>query len=172
MLVTEVISTSVIRVIHYTGGAETPDGEGATNFTAAASFSTVFGIGAGNEGVGVVAEEIIKVEPEDLKSLELLQYPDDIKTFPAHMSIKRARDRLCEKNYGLFHNNCECFVNWAVTDNAISYQTVDGLVASAKGAAKGAKEMYDGTGGSVLGAIAGGILGIARGYQQHREERH
>ena len=104
MLVTEVISTSVIRVIHYTGGAETPDGEGAANFTAAASFSTVFGIGAGNEGVGVVAEEIIRVEPEDLKSLELLQYPDDIKTFPAHMSIRRARDQYFGCNISIWQN--------------------------------------------------------------------
>ena len=172
MLVTEVISTSVIRVIHYTGGAETRDGEGAASFTSATSFSTVFGIGAGNEGIGVIAEDTIKVEPDDLNSLELLQYPDDIQPFPSHVAIKRARDRLHEKNYGIFHNNCECFVNWAVTDSAISYQTVDGLVSSAKGAAKGAKEMYDGTGGSVLWAIAGGILGVAHGYQKHREERH
>ena len=170
MLVIEVVSETDIRVIHYTGGVENHEEGGALGFTSATSFS-VLGVGRGGEGTGVVAEEVIKVEPEDLKCLELLQYTDDVIPFPPDKSIERARGRLNERNYGVFHNNCECFVNWAVIDKAISYQVVDGTVASVMGAVKGAKETYGNTGGSMMGAIAGGFRGLFQGYQQHREKR-
>lgn len=170
MLVIEVVSETAIRVIHYTGGVENRDKGETSGFTSATSFS-VLGIGRGGEGTGVIAEEVINVKPEDLKCLELLQYTDDVTPFPPDKSIQRARERLNERNYGVFHNNCECFVNWAVIDKAISYQVVDGAVASVKGAAKGAKERYDSTGGSMVDAIAGGFQGLFIGYQEHREKR-
>lgn len=171
MLVIEVVSETAIRVIHYTGGVENrKEGGEASGFTSATSFS-VLGIGRRGEGTGVVAEEVINVKPEDLKCLELLKYTDDVTPFPPDKSIQRARERLNERNYGVFHNNCECFVNWAVIDKAISYQVVDGAVASVMGAAKGAKEMYGSTGGSMMSAIGGGFQGLFQGYQQHREKR-
>ena len=55
---------------------------------------TVFGIG--NESVGVIGEDTIKVEPEDL------EYPDDIKPFPAHVSIKKLDTGYMRKTMAFF----------------------------------------------------------------------
>ena len=88
MFVIEVVRETAIKVIHYTGGVENRE-EGASGFTSATSFS-VLGAGRGGEGTGVVAEEVIKVEPEDLKCLKLLQYTDEVTPFPPDKSIERA----------------------------------------------------------------------------------
>ncbi len=160
MLVTEVISASALRVIHYAAVTEGTDGG------VGASVSSFTSLGNSKESARII-EEAIDVSPEDL---ELLEYLDGITKFSGEDAIERARQRLHETDYGLFCNNCECLVNWALRDEAVSYQAVHGAVASAQGAVQGAVRAYQQQ-GTVASALYGAMVGIVGGYIDHREKR-
>ncbi len=161
MLLTQVISASVVMVIHYTSAVE---GANRGQEDSLSSFSW-FG---GNDGeTGVITEEKIDMKPENL---ELLEYQDGMTRFTGEEAIERARQRLQEKEYGLMSNNCECFVNWALRGEAVSYQAVDGAVASSFGAIAGAMQGYKEE-GTVAGTLLGAMKGLVSGFVDHREKR-
>ena len=166
MLVVEAYSANSLKVIHYTSLFER--GPGQEQCPPALSN---LGVARNENGerapLGVVAEETLTVTEEDLRSMHLLRYPEGVRVFSVEESISRARSRLNEKEYNLITNNCECFVNWAVTGEAISYQIVSGTMAALKGAAKHAREAYD-KGGTLFGMVGNGLLGAVAGYLEHR----
>eukprot|EP00731_Ephydatia_muelleri_P025809 Em0017g892a len=148
MLVVEAHSANSFKVIHYTSLFERgPGHEEDEHPHPAASSTSGLGIARNENGeripLGVVAEETLTVTEEDLKSMQVLRYPGEVRVFSVEESITRARSRLNEKDYHLVTNNCECFVNWAITGEAVSYQVVSGTMAALKGAVRHAKETYN-----------------------------
>lgn len=168
MLVIEPLAANSFRVIHYTSLFE----RGPGHEEGASALDSV-GLRAGRDQngdripLGVVAEEVLTVTEEDLKNMHILSYPASVKVFSVKDSIARARTRLNEKEYNLITNNCECFVNWAITGEAVSYQIVAGTMAALKEAARQAKGAYD-NGSSVFGVVGNGLLGAIAGYLEHR----
>lgn len=65
--------------------------------------------------VSVVAIESL----EKKGTLVVIQQPA---SFSGDEIVQRAKSRIDEKNYSLFHNNCEHFVNWCRTGSASSRQ--------------------------------------------------
>lgn len=158
MLVVSVPETSnQIHVIHYsqTGG----EGVGSLN-----SF------GGGQRGpAATVLEETITISKDD--KIELLEYPDDVQCFSPKESILRAREKLGEEKYSLITNNCECFVNWAITDKSVSNQVQDGMLHTAAGFMAGVCRGYFQEGGSWGKALKEGATGASVGYSNYREKR-
>ena len=119
-----------------------------------------------------VREQKIKIDVKAEK-VELLKYPekDDLKLYLPDEAIKRARSRLDEKEYGLFQNNCECFVNWAITGESISNQVESGKWATALGATVGVVSGYWKE-GSFMAAAKGAVSGAKGGFQYYRQNRY
>ena len=143
-----------LSVIHYTQTG----GEGIGSIAS-------FGTGGGAE----VKEEIVTIQRED--KVELLEYQEDVRCFSAEKSIERARSKVGEKEYSLVGNNCECFVNWAITDKAVSNQVQLGLASAGLSALAGAFTGYFKEGGSWGNALQGALKGASTGYTQYREKR-
>ena len=120
----------------------------------------------------VVREQKVRIDVKAEK-VELLKYPekDNLKLYSPDEAIKRARSRLDEKEYGLFQNNCECFVNWAITGQSISNQVESGKWATALGATVGAVSGYWKE-GSLTAVAKGAVSGAQEGFQHYRENRY
>lgn len=103
MLVIEVVDLSCrrVRVIHYNTPEENKKG--------------ISGIG------NKVIEEEVTVEED----IEKAVYRDDVQIHNREAAIERARSRLHETDYKLFSNNCESFVNWALTGKDITDQGIE-----------------------------------------------
>lgn len=183
MLVVAVIDNETLRVIHYTG--EVADAMADYAISSFSSFgSAIFGRGedvdsgeestatasAGGVGSAVVQEHDVKLRV-DVETVELLEYPKQsgIELYPPEKAIERARSRLGEKEYGLFQNNCECFVNWAITDRAVSNQSERGKWALGIGGIVGAVTGYKK--GGFSGLVTGALAGAQESYQKCRENR-
>ena len=177
MLVIAVINDDTVLVIHYTG--EVADAAADSAATSFSSFGSFVGRGAsedvdceGGEGArgggsSAVLEQKVKIHARREK-VELLEYPD-IKLFSPDKAIERARSRLGEREYGLFKNNCECFVNWAVTGIATSNQYESGKWSAIFGSVVGAVGGYWKEG--LRGAVKGAASGAHQSYQHYRENR-
>ena len=118
MLVTKVISDVELKVIHYTLEKET--------YTAR------------------VIEEEVKVSLLTEK-VEVLEYPKEsfYSVFPPEKAVERARGRLGETQYGVVTNNCESFVNWALTGEAFSVQSARGVLYGAVAGARAVTGAYE-----------------------------
>ncbi len=155
MLVVSVPAANKLRVLHYSqaGG----EGMGSLN-----SFG-------GGGAAATVLEETVTIANGD--KIELLEYPKDVECFSAEKSIRRAKQRLGEENYSFFSNNCECFVNWAITDQNISNQVEGGLLHAGAGFVAGVCRGYFQEGGSWSKALKEGASGASTGYSNFREKR-
>ena len=173
MLVIAVIDDVTLHVIHYTG--EVADAAADSAVTSFGSFASREDVDCENGegargGSAAVKEGKIKIQVRTEK-VELLEYPEQrgLSLFSPDEAIERARSRLGEKEYGLFKNNCECFVNWAVTGIATSNQYESGKWSALFGAAVGAVSGYWKEGFS--GAAKGAVSGAQQSYQHYRENR-
>ena len=54
--------------------------------------------------------------------IERAMYKNDVSMVSVPEGISRARSRLSETDYNIFNNNCESFVNWAVTNRNVMDQ--------------------------------------------------
>ena len=173
MLVVAVIDDVTLHVIHYTGNVASAAADSAvTSFSSFGNFSGREDVDCEGEerGGSVVSEDKITIQVRTEK-VELLEYPEQqgLSLFPPDEAIKRARSRLGEKEYQIFKNNCECFVNWAVTGIATSNQYESGKWSAFFGAAVGAVSGYWKEGFS--GAAKGAVAGAQQSYQHYRENR-
>ena len=176
MLVIAVIDDVTLHVIHYTGEvADAAADSAVTSFGSFGSFGggedvDCEGGGGTRGGSAAVKEQKVRIQVRTEK-VEVLEYPEQrgLSLFPPDEAIKRARSRLGEKEYGLFKNNCECFVNWAVTGIATSNQYESGKWSALLGAAVGAVSGYWKEGFS--GAAKGAVKGAQQSYQNYRENR-
>ena len=188
MLVIAVVDNETLRVIHYTG--EVADAMADYTLSSFSSFgSTLFGsaifgrsenvdrgggatatTSAEGTGSATVQEHIVKIKV-GVDKVEVLEYPKQsgIEVYPPKEAIERARSRLGEKEYGLFKNNCECFVNWAITGRAVSNQSDGGRWAAGLGALAGAAAGYKK--GGFSGLAMGAFAGAQQNYQNYRENR-
>ena len=179
MLVVAVLDDVTLHVIHYTG--EVADAAGDSAVTSFSSFGMRLG-GRGGEdtdceggegargGSAAVMEQKVRIDVR-IEKVEVLDYPEQrgLNLFPPDEAIERARSRLGEKEYGLFKNNCECFVNWAVIGIATSNQYESGKWSTFFGAVVGAVSGYRKEG--VSGAAKGAVVGAQQSYQHYRENR-
>lgn len=147
---------SQVTVIHYTQ-------RGGEGLGSSASFSSF-----GDGGEAEVIEEVVQTSEDD--RIELLEYPYHIDCFLADEAIERARTKLGEKSYGIFDNNCECLVNWALTGQSVSIQSQSGSLSAGFGALAGAISGY--SKGSWSGLFKGAVSGAQKGYLDYREKRH
>lgn len=184
MLVIAVLDNETLTVIHYTG--EVADAMADYALSSFSSLgSALFGSGenvdhsraestvtssAGGTGSAAVQEHNVKIKV-GVDKVELLEYPKQsgIELYQPEEAIARARSRLGEKEYGLFKNNCECFVNWAITGRAVSNQSDKGKWAAGIGALFGAAAGYKKSGFS--GLAMGAFAGAQQNYQNYRENR-
>ena len=113
MLVVRVMDDTTLQVIHYSG-----DSEGASRGSVIAS-STV--ASSGSCRAAQVLEGEVDMDPESEK-VELLEYSEGVALYTGHNAIYRAREKVGEQDYNLFFNNCESFVNWAITNKTVSGQ--------------------------------------------------
>ena len=126
MLVVEVVSKTKIIVIHYTAGAEQPDG-GSLQSVQTSGLASAYTLGSGPL-LAEVAEIVECKVTIDLSKdkIELVEYEcEKCKVvYDGPEAIKRARDRKGEQKYGLLFNNCETFLNWVKIDKETSNQSV------------------------------------------------
>ena len=163
MLVAEVIGSTLIKVIHYTGEVADAAADSMSSFS---SFSS----GAGASGsVAAIIEQEVEVQL-DKETVEVLEYPDHFESFSPSEILERARSRLGEKAYGLLNNNCECFVNWAAIGQDTSNQSGGAKWATAFGFVVGAVKGYWNE-GTFTGAMKGGVNSSTQSYQNYREHR-
>ncbi len=149
-----------LHVIHYSQAG----GEGAGSLNS-------FGFGGGEEGgAAEVLEETVTIPDGD--TIELLEYPGNVKCFSAEKSIQRAKQKLGEKKYSVISNNCESFVNWAITDQAVSKQIQEGLLGTAAGFVAGAARGYFKEGGNWSTAVKEGTTGASNAFSRYRENRN
>ena len=176
MLVIAVIDATTLLVIHYTG--EVADAAAGTAVTSFSSFGgSLFGSRsedvdcddrAEGEARAAIQEHQVKVDARTEK-VELLEYPSNICLYSPDKAIERAKSRLGEKEYSVFKNNCECFVNWAITGKAVSNQFEQGKWEAGLGAVLGAWSGYKK--GGWAEAAKGAAVGAHEGYQNYREKR-
>ena len=109
MLVVEVIDPECgeIKVIHYT----TPT-------------SIKKALLSGNS---IIMEEVEQI----MGKIERVQYKDHLRVYSPRKAIRQARSRLGEQNYSVFFNNCESFVNWALTSQDVTDQGTEAAVVTA-----------------------------------------
>ena len=147
MLVVEVVSKTKIIVIHYTAGAEQPDGGSLQSMQTSGLASALT--------LGAEVAEIVECEvPIDLSKdkIELVEYEcEKCKVvYDGPEAIKRARDRKGEQEYSILFNNCETFLNWVKIDKKTSNQSVTvGTVVAGVG---------------VVGLVAGAVFVAARAF--------
>ena len=94
--------------------------------------------GQGNQ---ILEEDVIITEP-----IELVVYKDDIPMWDVEEGIRRARSRKGETDYKLFSNNCESFVNWALTSEDVTDQGKTAPIKIGVGAAIGVGAVAIGVG--------------------------
>ena len=78
-------------------------------------------------GDNVVVEEEVQI----LGKIERVQYKDHVRVYSPRKAIRQARSRLGEQNYSVFFNNCESFVNWALTSQDVTDQGTEAAVVGA-----------------------------------------
>ena len=160
MIVVAVHNDREITVIHFSGGEDTNATLELRAEMVASSFSSK---GRGAE----VREDRITCSEEDISNLEVLTYPEGVKKFKPEEAIQRARSRLGEGGYNVFFNNCESFVNWALTNRRSSGQGDTALVhATRVGSRIAAGAMVGGTIGTLggpVGMVVGGATGAVIG---------
>ena len=145
MLVVEVVSKTEIKVIHYTAGAEQPDG-GLMQTSGLASAYTL-GSGPLLAEVAEIVECEVTIDLSEDK-IELVEYQCEKceVVYDGPEAIKRARDRKGEQEYSLLFNNCETFLNWVKIDKKTSNQSVTVGAVAALGFA-----------GAIVTGVAAGI---------------
>ena len=151
-MVVQVISTTQISVIHYTGGEQLTENVDSGTESQASSFSS-FSFSVGRQAPGEIKEEIVGVEPSEIHILEYKQ--QSLNQYSVRDALSRARSRLGEQKYNVVTNNCEHFVNWAKTGESQSSQTQAGAQAIADGitAAMECKNEVGGGWAVVLGGV-------------------
>ena len=97
--------------------------------------------------MGILEDDIIITE-----RIERAMYKDDVSIWDAREGIRRARSRKNETDYKLFSNNCESFVNWALTSEDVTDQGKSAPVKIGVGAALGV-----GAAIGIIGAVAIGV---------------
>ncbi len=124
-LVVEVVNPTTLLVIHYTTSGSLTSAEVSSTVASSGSCKTtkVFEI---EMNVDLQSEEI-----------ELLEYEEGVALYTGQERVKRARERLDEKKYKLFRNNCECLINWAITDKNVSEQGESAIELIAAGVTAG-----------------------------------
>ena len=115
MLVVDVIDADCgeLMVIHYTAPTSVKD--------------------ALLKGNSIVMEEFVQLQEE----IERVQYKAHVHVYSPQEAIRRARSRLDEQKFNTFSNNCESFVNWALTDHDVTDQGTEAAVGVGVGAAAG-----------------------------------
>ena len=78
-------------------------------------------------GTSIVMEEEIPI----LEKIERVQYKDHVRVCSPQNAIEQARSRLGEQKYSVFSNNCESFVNWALTSQDVTDQGTEAAVVTA-----------------------------------------
>ena len=78
-------------------------------------------------GTSIVMEEEIKI----LEKIERVQYKDHVRVCSPQNAIEQARSKLGEQKYNVFFNNCESFVNWALTSQDVTDQGTEAAVVAA-----------------------------------------
>jgi len=107
----------------------------------------------------ILEEEKVISEP-----VERVVYKDDVFVLDAVKAIERARSRLDETDYKLFSNNCESFVNWALTSVDVTDQGKTAPLKIGVGAAIGV-----GLGAMVVGAVMG-MFSSSKDSEKKEEE--
>ena len=121
-------------------------------------------------GRGEIIEQCVEFDVEEMK-LEVLTYQDGVTVNLPEKAIDIARRRKGEKNYGLFSNNCECFVNYCLINEGVSTQAGRGPVFAAIGGVLQAGYAWW-SGGSLRDVADGAVDGVEKGYKVHRSTRH
>jgi len=142
MLVIKVIDPyrGIVHVIHYASPGAVMAGK----------------LGKNNQ---ILEEEKVISEP-----VERVVYKDDVFVLDAVKAIERARSRLDETDYKLFSNNCESFVNWALTSVDVTDQGKTAPLKIGVGAAIGV-----GLGAMVVGAVMG-MFSSSKDSEKKEEE--
>ena len=145
MLVVQVIDSSRLIVIHYTGGAE--------GFLAELFRDSRF-------SHGTIKEEEIEINLTE-QTIHLLGYPEGDALYTGMDAVVRARTKLKEEKYNILWNNCESFVNWAITDKNQTNQGDRATVATVVvGIALGV---------AAVGMAAFGIWTVSQGGQKRKK---
>ena len=137
MLVVKVISKTQIEVIHY--GYDTAKHRSSK---------------------GKVVQEKIKIDNMEQEKVVLLRYHNGEDKYAGVAAIERAQGRLDEQKYCLFSNNCECFINWAITGQSDSNQVDSAVDTTAKVA----------VGVGVLAAVGAGVAAMLGAFSVGKEE--
>ncbi len=152
MMVVEVIDCEHVRVIHYKGELN------ARAVSAAASSMTL--------SSAAIIEESLEIRPSEKDTVELLHYPVGEERHTGHQAVARARSRLDERKYKLLTNNCEHFINWAITEKSESGQVAKAVkIGAGVGTAAAVTVGVFG-----VGAIIGAVLYSAFGGGKKEEE--
>ncbi|XP_048754283.1 uncharacterized protein LOC125665605 [Ostrea edulis] len=82
-------------------------------------------------GVAEIREETLKIESNDdtldfQSGVYLIfkdKYPKSVKQ--KRYCVRKAKRRLGERQYSVFHNNCDCYVSWTLCGQSISIQAME-----------------------------------------------
>ena len=159
MLVVEVVSKTKIIVIHYTAGAEQPDG-GSLESMQTSGLASAYTLGSGPlmAEVAEIVECKVTIDLSEDK-IELVEYECGKceVVYDGLEAIKRARDRKGEQKYSLLFNNCETFLNWVKIGKETSNQSVTVGTVAAVGVA-----------GAVVAGVAAGIASAFRSTESSK----
>ena len=158
MLVVAIHDRHHLTVIHYSvqEGRDSFDGlpECCVNFTLATTAKSAAMVSQPFT-LGVIKEEVITINLA-VDEVELLTYDPGVAVNMGMEAVEQARTKLGEAKYNLFWNNCESFVNWAITEKKKSNQGEAGMAAA-------------GITVGVIGAIAVGIGAFFLGRQEKKK---
>lgn len=122
MLVVEVIDKSQIKVIHYTGDEDSLDGDPSKKNDSAKVTSLVGAAISSNTYDSLeIMERVVEINLAK-DTVELLRYSSNDALYTGVHAVRRAQSRLREREYNLFSNNCETFINWVITNKGESGQ--------------------------------------------------
>lgn len=82
-------------------------------------------------GVAEIKEEVVKIENNgdtlDFVSGVFVIFRDKYPHTPRQKNycVRKARRRLGERQYSVFHNNCDCYVSWTLIGQPISIQAME-----------------------------------------------
>ena len=116
-MVVRVVNDTKLLVIQYTDNSVT----GASGISAIV-LSTV--ASSGSCRAAQVLEGEVDMDPES-ERVELLEYPEGVAIYTCKSIKAVRRASLNEEKYNLLENNCECLINWAITDENVSGQGED-----------------------------------------------